>query len=168
MAGKSYRNGLTLVQMMDRFPDDATATRWFEECLWPDERHCGKCGSRNTKEVPNAKPMPYFCNTCRSYFSVRTGTAMARSNVPMRKWAIAIYLCLTGLKSVSSVTLGRDIGVKQETAWFMMHRIREAWACDGQDGPFDGPVEFDETYRGGKRKNKSNRASTPRDAERWT
>ena len=156
MAGKSYREGLTLVQMMDMFPTDETATKWFEDCLWTEQRHCGKCGSTNTKEVPNAKPMPYWCSDCRSYFSVRTGTPMARSNVPMRKWAIAIYLCLTSRKSVSSVKLGRDIGVKQETAWFMMHRIREAWACDGQNGPFDGPVEFDETYIGGKRKNKSN------------
>ena len=83
------------------------------------------------------------------------GTPIARSNVPLRKWAIAIYLCLTSLKSVASMKLARDIGVKQSTAWFMLHRIREAWAGDG-DGPFDGPVEFDETYIGGKRKNMSN------------
>ena len=157
MAGKTHREGITLVQMMDMFPTDEVATKWFEDCIWPEgRRHCGKCGSTRTREVPNAKPMPYWCSACRSYFSVRTGTPMARSNVPMRKWAIAIYLCLTNLKSVSSVKLGRDIGVKQETAWFMMHRIREAWACDGDAGPFDGPVEIDETYMGGKRKNKSN------------
>ena len=69
--------------------------------------------------------------------------------------AIAIYLCLTSLKSVSSMKLQRDIGVSQPTAWFMLHRIREAWAGEGE-GPFDGPVEFDETYVGGKRKNMSN------------
>ena len=95
---------------------------------------------------------------------------MARTNIPMRKWAIAIYLCLTNLKSVSSMKLHRDLGITQKSAWFMMHRIREAWACDGQDGPFDGPVEFDETYRGGvsARTSRTARASTPRDAERWT
>ena len=96
--------------------------------------------------------MPYWCKDCRSYFSVRTGTPIARSNVPLRKWAIAIYLCLTSLKSVSSMKLHRDIGVKQSTAWFMLHRIREVWAGKGE-GPFDGPVEIDETYFGGKRKN---------------
>ena len=154
--GKSHREGLTLVQLFDMFPDNEAATKWFEECLWPEQRHCGKCGSFRTKEVPNAKPMPYFCNDCRSYFSVRTGTPMARSNVPLRKWAIAIYLCITSLKSVSSMKLSRDIGVKQATAWFMLHRIREAWADDAPDEPFDGPVEFDETYFGGKRKNMSN------------
>ena len=140
---------------MDMFPTETAATEWFEAALWSDERHCGHCGSTETKDVPNAKPMPYWCKSCRSYFSVRTGTVFARSKVPMRKWAIAIYLCLTSLKSVSSMKLHRDIGVSQPTAWFMMQRIREAWAGDG-DGPFDGPVEFDETYFGGKRRNMSN------------
>ena len=147
--------GVTLVQLMDMFPTEAAATKWFEDVIWDGQRCCGKCGSVSTREVPNAKPMPYWCTDCRSYFSVRTGTPIARSNVPLRKWAIAIYLCLTSLKSVSSMKLHRDIGVSQRTAWFMLHRIREAWAGDG-DGPFDGPVECDETYFGGKRHNMSN------------
>ena len=153
--GKAHREGVTLVQLMDMFPDEAAATAWFESVIWRDgERHCGKCGSVRTREVLNAKPMPYWCSDCRSYFSVRTGTPIARSNVPLRKWAIAIYLCLTSLKSVASMKLSRDIGVSQPTAWFMLHRIREAWA--GENGePFDGPVEVDETYFGGKRKNMS-------------
>ena len=155
--GKSHREGLTIVQMMSMFPNDAAATKWFEDCIWPDgKRTCGKCGSCRTSEVPNAKPMPYWCSDCRSYFSVRTGTPMARSNIPMQKWAVGIYLCVTSLKSVSSMKLHRDLGISQRSAWFMMHRIREAWACDGDNEPFDGPVEVDETYVGGKRKNKSN------------
>ncbi len=154
--GRAYREGLTIVQLMDMFPTEEAATAWFESVLWPDgERHCGKCGSIRTREVLSAKPMPYWCTDCRSYFSVRTGTPIARTNVPLRKWAIAIYLCLTSLKSVSSMKLSRDIGVKQETAWFMLHRIRQAWAPENS-GPFGGPVEIDETYFGGKRKNMSN------------
>ena len=152
--GRAYREGVTLVQLMDMFPTEEAATAWFESVLWPDgDRHCGKCGSIRTRDVPNAKPMPYWCTDCRGYFSVRTGTPLARSNVPLRKWVIAIYLCLTSLKSVSSMKMSRDIGVKQETAWFMLHRIREAWAGNGE-GPFDGPVEIDETYFGGREKNK--------------
>ena len=88
------------------------------------------------------------------YFSVRTGTPIARSKVSLRKWAMAIYLCLTSLKGVSSMKLHRDIGVSQPTAWFMLHRIREAWGPE-DGGPFDGPVEVDETYFGGRRKNMS-------------
>ena len=153
--GKAHREGVTLVQLMDMFPTEEAATEWFEAVIWPDGRHCPKCGSERTREVKNAKPMPYWCTDCRSYFSVKTGTAMQRSKIPLRKWAIAIYLCLTSLKSVSSMKLQRDIGVSQPTAWFMLHRIREAWAGEGE-GPFDGPVEFDETYFGGKRRNMSN------------
>ena len=111
--GKAHREGLTIVQLMDMFPTEEAATEWFESAVWPDgERHCGKCGSTRTREVPNAKPMPYWCTDCRSYFSVRTGTPIARSNVSLRKWAIAIYLCLTNLKSVSSMKLQRDIAFR--------------------------------------------------------
>ena len=152
--GKSFREGLTLVQLFDMFPDEAAATRFFEANVWPTGRCCGKCGSTRTSEVRNAKPMPYFCNDCRSYFSVRTGTALSHSKVPLRKWVIAIYLELTSLKSVSSMKLHRDIGVSQPTAWFMLHRIREAWAAPGSDGPYSGPVEVDETYMGGRERNK--------------
>ena len=158
--GKAHREGLSIMDLMELFPSEQAATQWFESNVWADGRYCGKCGSVKTKEVPNAKPMPYWCTDCRSYFSVRTGTPIARSNVPLRKWAIAIYLCLTNLKSVSSLKLHRDIGVSQKTAWFMLHRIREAWSyeaeadhVDGMYNLYNGPVEVDETYVGGKRKN---------------
>ena len=151
--GKAHREGLTVVELMDLFPTEEAATEWFESIIWPDGRHCPKCGSIRTREASHAK-MPYWCTDCRSYFSVKSGTAMQRSKIPLRKWAIVIYLCLTSLKSVSSMKLQRDIGVSQPTAWFMLHRIRQAWAEDDDD-QFDGPVEVDETYIGGKRRNMS-------------
>ena len=151
--GKFHRIGISLIDLFAMFPDDETATRWFESVVWEDGRYCGKCGSTRTKPVKNSKPMPYWCSDCRSYFSVKTGTAIAKSNVPMQKWCIAIYLCLTNLKSVSSMKLHRDIKVSQPTAWFMLHRIREAWMHDSDDD-FSGPVEVDEAYFGGLEKNK--------------
>ena len=151
--GKAHREGVTIVDLMDMFPTEEAAAEWFEAIIWPDGRHCPKYGSVRTREASHAK-MPYWCTDCRSYFSVKTGTAMQRSKIPLRKWAIAIYLCLTSLKSVSSMKLQRDIGVSQPTAWFMLHRIREAWAEDDDD-QFDGPVEVDETYFGGERRNMS-------------
>lgn len=132
--GKHYRKGVTLIELMAMFPNEEAASKWFETIFWSSGRCCGKCGSENTKEVPNAKPMPYWCKDCRGYFSVKTGTAIARSNISLQKWAIAIYLCLTSLKSVSSMKLHRDVGVSQKTAWFMLHRIREAWAHDADGG----------------------------------
>ena len=139
---------------MEMFPTEEAATKWFESVLWPTERCCGHCGSVRTKKASHKK-MPYWCTDCRSYFSIKTGTSMANSKVSLRKWAFAIYICLTSLKSVSSMKLRRDIKVSQPTAWFMLHRIREAWACEAMDG-FSGPVEVDETYIGGLRRNMSN------------
>ncbi len=153
--GKAHRDGITLIALMDMFPDEKAATEWFESQLWSAGRCCGKCGSIRTRAASHAK-MPYWCSDCRSYFSVRTGTALERSKIPLRKWAIAIYLEITSLKSVSSMKLHRDLGISQPTAWFMLHRIREGWKRSDTDGPFTGPVEVDETYMGGKRRNMSN------------
>ncbi len=122
--------------------------------MWPSGRCCGKCGSVNTHEVKGHRPMPYRCRDCRGYFSVRTGTVLESSRVPLRKWAFAIYLYLTSIKGLSSMKLHRDIDVTQKTAWFMLHRIREAYAFALPDEPFQGPVEVDETYVGGKDRSK--------------
>ena len=153
--GKSYREHLSLMQLFDMFPDEAAAREWFESIYWPEGRCCGHCGSTRTREASHRK-MPYWCTDCRSYFSVKTGTPLANSKVPLRKWAIAIYLCMTSLKSISSMKLKNEINVSQETAWYMLHRIREAWMPNNGGPGFRGPVEVDETYFGGKRKNMSN------------
>ena len=153
--GKAYRKGLSLVELMDMFPSEEAAREWFESVFWPNGRCCGHCGSTNTKPASH-KYMPYWCSDCRSYFSVKTGTVMQASKLPLRKWAIGIYICLTSLKSVSSMKLRRDLKIGQKAAWFMLHRIREAWSVEIDDDDFQGPVEADETYFGGKRKNMSN------------
>ena len=150
--GKSDREGVTMVQLYDMFATEESAREWFESRVWPDGRYCPKCGSTRTHEAGH-RHMPYRCSDCRSYFSVKTGTAMGNSHIPLRKWVFAIYLHLTSLKGVSSMKLHRDIGVPQKTAWFMLQRIRKAWDND-DDGPFGGPLEVDETYFGGKERNK--------------
>ena len=149
--GKSYREGITLLELGELFPDEDAARKWFEAQVWPSERCCTRCGSLRTQEASH-RTMPYWCTDCRSYFSLKTGTALESSKIPLKKWVWAIYLHLTSLKGVSSVKLGRDIGVSQKTAWHMLHRIRETWAPRRES--FAGPVEFDETYIGGKEKNR--------------
>ena len=105
--GRAHREGLSITDLTDMFPSEEAASLWFENVLWPDGRCCGHCGSTRTSPVASRKPMPFWCSDCREYFSVKTGTAMQRSKIPLRKWAIAIYLCLTSLKSVSSMKLRR-------------------------------------------------------------
>ena len=137
------------------FPDEQSAADWFESLVWPNgERHCPRCGCTETTIAADTSGLPYYCTGCKRSFSVRIGTALERSKVPLRKWVFAIYLEMTNLKGVSSMKLHRDIKVTQKTAWFMLNRIRQAWASEASD-VFSGPVEVDETYIGGRRKSMS-------------
>ena len=150
--GKHYREGISLVDLFQMFPDDATAEEWFVQVRWPDGVCCPKCGSLNVQERPTRKPQPYRCRDCRKDFSVRTDTLMHGSNLGLQIWVIAIYLMNTSLKGVSSMRLHRDLNITQKTAWHLAHRIRETW--EDNAGPFAGPVEVDETYMGGRERNK--------------
>lgn len=149
--GRYEREGISLFQLMERFPDEASACKWFEEVFWSQGRYCPHCGSFDTEDAKHLN-MAYRCCDCGGYFSVKTGTLMHASNLPLRKWVFAIYLHVTSIKGVTSMKLHRDIGVTQKTAWYMLQRIREAWKYEAQ--PFDGPIEVDETLVGGRESNK--------------
>ncbi len=153
--GKSFRKGLTILELVEMFPTEDSARKWFESIIWADGRTCPHCGSRRTAECSGKPPMPYWCRGCGKHFSVRKGTVLEGSPLPFRKWVLAIHLHMTGLKGVSSMKLHRDIGVTQKTAWFMLQRIREAFRRDDDDGPpMSGPVEADEAYIGGLERNR--------------
>ena len=113
-----------------------------------------KCGSTNVQSGTKHKSMPYRCREkeCAKRFSVRTKTPMEASNLGFQVWAIALYQVTTNLKGVSSMKLHRDLKITQQSAWFLAHRLREAWKDHGAQ--FAGPVEVDETFIGGKEKNK--------------
>ena len=151
--GRAHREGLTVIQLFQMFPGDASAERWFEEQRWPEGRFCPHCGSIDTSVVASRKPMPYHCRDCREYFSVRVGTAMQSTRLGLQRWVIALYMMSTGIKGTSSMKLHRELGIRQATAWHLMQRIREGFE-DGVGLPFQGPVEADETHIGGKEKNR--------------
>ncbi len=154
MSHRTDRNGISVIRLTELFPNEEAARHWFESRIWPDGRHCPRCTGTRTREVKNAKPMPYWCTDCRKYFSVKVGTVMEDSKLPLKKWVFAIYMHITSLKGVSSTKLARDIGITQKNAWHMLQRIRKAFD-DGNNGDmFGGPVEVDETYVGGLEKNK--------------
>lgn len=154
--GRAHREGISLMDLLAKFPDRATAERWLETIRWGvDNEHlcCPRCHvTDKVKPTPSGKPSRWWCGVCRRNFSVRTGTAMEASRLPLQKWVIAIYLHVSSLKGVSSMRLHRDLNITQKTAWFMAHRIREAF--DSSAAPFEGSVEADETYIGGKERNK--------------
>ncbi len=151
--GKSYRIGITMVDLFKMFPDDKTAEKWFESRIWKDGRRCPRCGNDDT--VTGRHPrMSYYCHECDRYFSVKIGTVMESSKISYQKWAIATYLFATNLKGVSSMKLHRDLGITQKSAWFMVHRLRESWRKLAGVDQMEGPVEIDEAFFGGREGNK--------------
>ena len=150
--GKSFRRGISLIELFEMFPDDASAERWWVEARWPTGVACPSCGSLNVQHRQTRKPQPYRCRDCRNDFSAKTGSLMHGSPIGFRKWVIAIYILTTGIKGTASMKLHRDLKVSQKTAWYLAHRIRESWTDNA--GKFSGPVEADEAYFGGREKNK--------------
>ncbi len=125
------RSGVGMVELAGMFPNEDAARQWFEELFWPNgERACPGCGSEDTYGCAHAT-MPYRCTSCRRYFSVRTGTVMAGSPLPLLKWAYAIHLEVGSQNGASSMKLHRELGITQKSAWHMQRRIREAFAAEG-------------------------------------
>lgn len=142
------------------FHDDDKARDHLEALLWPQGPvcfHCGVMGNRITKmQGKSTRPGLYKCKDCRKPFTVTMGTVMERSHVPLSKWVMAAQLMASSKKGMSALQLQRMLATNYETAWFLFHRLREA-AKDTDAGPIGGGnkvVEADETYIGGKEKNK--------------
>ena len=144
---------LSLVQITGKFPDEASAEQWFIDQRWGDGVYCPKCGSVRISDTINARKKRAFrCKDCRKTFSTKTASVMEGSNLGYRDWAIAVYLMTTCIKGIASTKLASDLGITQKSAWYMAMRIREAYNTGGYG--FDGEVEVDETYIGGKEGNK--------------
>ena len=147
------QKSLKIIELLDMFPDEEAARKWFEDVRWGDYgRACPHCGGTETTCTPHEKPLPYWCPDCREYFSVRTKSVMHRSKLPLRKWAIAIFLLTTSPKGIPSTRLARYLGVTQRTAWHISQKIRKGWMQNG--ATMAGSVEVDETYIGGRERNK--------------
>ena len=154
--GKNHRKGITFKQLLRKFPTDAKAEEWIVKQRWARGVCCPHCGSLHVQTGCQHKTMPFRCRErlCAKRFSTKTGTVMEGSKIGYQDWIVAAFLVMTSLKSVSSMKLHRDLGITQKSAWFLAQRLRAALSEDSK--LFSGPVEVDETYLGGKRKNMSN------------
>ena len=151
--GKTKYKDLSLVELFKIFPDEQTSMKWFEQTRWPDGRRCPRCNCNYTRAC-NHPTMPYYCPKCQNQFSVKIGTVMENSNISYQNWAIATYLFVTRPKGISSVQLGRDLDIRQSSAWYLLHRLRKASDTLSGSDMMPGPVEIDEVYLGGLEKNK--------------
>lgn len=145
------------------FHDNDKAREHLESLLWrngPVCPHCSVGGDRITKLTGHStRPGVYKCKDCRKPFSVTVGTVMERSHIPLAKWVLAAQLMASSKTAMSAHQLHRMLGTTYETAWFLFHRLREAAIGIGEtEGPLGGDdevVEADESYLGGKARNKA-------------
>ena len=147
---------MNLIELLDRFPDEQSCRDFIQERRWPDEITCPQCGviGKAYKYTSGKNAGKLFkCASCRQQFTVRVGSIFEDSKIPLRKWLLAIYLCTSIKKGVSSIQLSKFIKVRQATAWFMLQRIRHVFET-GSFEKLTGEVEMDEAYIGGKDSNK--------------
>ncbi|MCW5698164.1 MAG: IS1595 family transposase [Bauldia sp.] len=142
------------------FTDAEAARAHFEAIRWPTGPYCPYCGQTDTVKALGGNSMGpgwYHCKSCRRKFTAAVGTIYERSHIPMTKWLLATHLMCASKKGMSAHQLHRMLGLPYKTAWFMAHRIREGMRELNPTGPLGGSgktVEFDETFVGGKEKNK--------------
>lgn len=152
---------LNLSTLASLFADEDKARRFLESKRWPDGPVCPHCGGAHIYTLtprPQSKrpvrPGVYKCRSCRRQFSVRIGTILEESRLPLRKWLMAIHLMTSSKKGISSHQIARELGITQKSAWFLCHRIREAMRQESMASLLQSEVEIDEAYVGGKPRKK--------------
>jgi transposase-like protein len=152
---KSYT--MNIPQLYKQFPTQIDCIKHLEQVRWNSEPTCPYCNSKNQSPLP--KENRYHCNTCNTSFSVTVGTIFHKTRLDLQKWFLAVSLVLNAKKGYSARQLGRDLDVTKDTAWRMFMQIRKAMV--EQRELMTGIVEADETYIGGKDKNRHNDKKKP-------
>jgi transposase-like protein len=142
----------SLSELTSKIRNEQNAIDYFTAIRWRDGAFCPYCGSVKVYHFSDKRT--HKCGDCRQRFSIKVGTVFEDSKIPIRKWLMAIWLLTSHKKGIASTQLAKDVGVTQKTAWFMAHRIRHAKETKSYNLPLEGEVEIDETFVGGKAKNR--------------
>ena len=143
-----------LKQLITHFSDEKTCREYLEQQRWNGKPVCPYCGcSEKVYRIEKGKRYKCGNKDCHKKFSITVGTIFENSKIALSTWFAAVYLATAHKKGISSLQLHRDLGVTQKTAWFMLHRIRESMRDKAPD-MLSGTVEADETFVGGKNKNR--------------
>ena len=133
------RSTISTFDLFAMFPDAESARLYLESRLWANGATCPIC--KSIDRITTRKGGYYRCNACQLDFTIRTGTIFERSHIPLNKWLYAMYMLVTARKGISSMQLAKEIGVTQKSAWFMLHRLREA--CNGKLEKLQGMIGVD-------------------------
>lgn len=142
----------SLLEMTQAFPDEQAAIDHFTAIRWQDGAFCPYCGS--TEVYHFADNRTHKCADCHQRFSIKVGTIFEDTKLPLQKWFIAIWMITSHKKGISSAQMARDLKITQKSAWFMLHRLRHAIRTRSFNKRLEGEIEVDETFIGGKDKNK--------------
>ena len=147
MLGKEYKS---ILELLKAFPNEQACIDYLEELRWNGDVISP---FDSTSKVYKCKGNKYFCNSTGKYFNVKTKTIFENTKIELQKWFLSIYIVTSHKKGISSLQLSKDIDVTQKTAWFMLQRIRNCFGISDND-QLDNDVEIDETFVGGKNKNR--------------
>lgn len=143
----------SLYQLQEYFKDEQTCLDYLAEQRWGGNVSCPHCNHDKVYKLNGANKR-FKCASCKKHFTAKAGTIFEDSKISLRKWFAAIYMVLSHRKGISSYQLGRNLGITQKSAWFMGMRIRNAIKQGTFERQLSGTVESDETFVGGKNKNR--------------